>query len=511
MIARAVIVRELGAERLLVPALLEEAHRAGRQARGCVTLLRQARAFADAPGGATAVGEDGMPGLPEDTVAFAAIAAGSEKCGPHRYHIPHLGDITAALVRAVEAMIRPLAGDEAETFRRRLDELAQPPSDDDVLGQEDLERIVSMDRSGNDSLCQLTADVDAALDRARREIAAEKVAGACGYALGPADRPLVEAFMAGVARTAMLKFDHPGLATTAMAMGGTLVIENDITATDAHVLVVTLEGLGARIAYTDVHCGRLAFFRRMLAETRVAWSPTREWRDGHGGEGYALATATIEAADRDELRDVLDETGSRLAFLVGWKRARKQLRPFLAKDDTQALLEWAAAENVGHCGFLAVGGSRAVFKAIEVAAAGRLHLGDRLSDVLGREQTVDYLRFVLRTAAQGLLAGRSVAAIQADLEAELCACFGSCEGWVGVARGRAQRLHEIASALATTPGNGIDRTAPVAADGELEPAVVRGELAEVMEQAAAGLVAAARSLRDRAASQRSNSGTPLAT
>lgn len=395
-------------------------------------------------------------------------------------------------------MIRPLAGDEAESFRRRLDELAQPPSDDDVLGQEDLERIVSINRSADDSLCRLTADVEAALDRAQREIAAEKLAGACGYALGPADRPLVEAFMAGVSQTAMLKFDHPGLATTAMATGGTLVIENDITATDAHVLVVTIEGLCARIAYTDVHCGRLAFFRRMLAGTRVAWSPTREWRDGHGAEGYALAAAVIQAADRAELCDVLEKAGSRLAFLVGWKRARKQLRPFIAKEDTLALLDWAAAENVGHCGFLAVGGAQAVFKAIEVAAAGRLHLGDRLSDVLGRERTLGYLRFVLRTAARGLLARRPAAAIQADLEAELCSCFGGCEGLVGVARGRAQRLHEIALALATTPVNGSDRAVTGASNGEHEPSLVRGELAEVMEQAAAGLVAVARSLRDPA-------------
>lgn len=509
MIARAVIVRELGAERLLVPALLDEARRAGKQVRGCIALLRQAQAHADAPFEPTAApaGEDSAFSLPEDTAAFAAIPTASRKIGQGRYHIPHLGEISSALVRAVEAMIRPLGGDEAESFRRRLDELAQPPSDDDVLEQEGLARIVATGPGAGDSLCQLATDVGAAVDRAQQQIAGETVAGAHGYALGPADRPLVEAFMAGVARTAPLKFGHPGLATTAMATGQTLVIENDITATDAHVLVITIEGLSARIAYTDVHRKRLAFFRRSLGRTPVTWSPTQEGRaEGHGGEGYALAFGVIKAADRAELCRVLDETGSRLAFLIGWKRARKQLRPFLARADALALLEWASAENIGHCGFLAIGGAGAIFRAIEAAATGRLCLGDRLCDVLGRERTLGYLRFVLRTAAQGLLSGRSAAAIQADLEAELCTCFGSRDGLMGVARGRAERLREIASALAT-PDSDIDRRGA----GGPGPSAVPGQLADVMEQAAASLVAAARSIRDRDDSSRCSGRTQSAS
>ena len=44
--------------------------------------------------------------------------------------------------------------------------------------------------------------------------------------------------MAGLNRTAKLKFTHPGLATTATRAGGRLVIQNDIGTTDAHVIVI---------------------------------------------------------------------------------------------------------------------------------------------------------------------------------------------------------------------------------------------------------------------------------
>ena len=70
--------------------------------------------------------------------------------------------------------------------------------------------------------------------------------------------------MAGVNRTAKLKFNHPGLATTATRAGGRLVIQNDIGTTDAHVIVIHVEGLTVSVTYTDVHAERLAFFQDML-------------------------------------------------------------------------------------------------------------------------------------------------------------------------------------------------------------------------------------------------------
>ncbi|MFO1112483.1 MAG: hypothetical protein U1E35_00905 [Rhodospirillales bacterium] len=56
MIAKSAIVRELGAERLLLPTLLNDALLAEEQAEYYVALLRQARAHADAPGDVPAMG-----------------------------------------------------------------------------------------------------------------------------------------------------------------------------------------------------------------------------------------------------------------------------------------------------------------------------------------------------------------------------------------------------------------------------------------------------------------------
>jgi hypothetical protein len=57
--------------------------------------------------------------------------------------------------------------------------------------------------------------------------------------------------MTGLHRTEALKFDHPGLATTAVRGGETLLIQNDIGETDAHVLVVHVTGLTVTLTYSD--------------------------------------------------------------------------------------------------------------------------------------------------------------------------------------------------------------------------------------------------------------------
>jgi hypothetical protein len=48
----------------------------------------------------------------------------------------------------------------------------------------------------------------------------------------------MKAFMRGLHHTAALAFGHSGLGTTAVHAGDTLIIQNDIGTTDAHVLVV---------------------------------------------------------------------------------------------------------------------------------------------------------------------------------------------------------------------------------------------------------------------------------
>ncbi|MFO1112484.1 MAG: hypothetical protein U1E35_00910 [Rhodospirillales bacterium] len=253
----------------------------------------------------------------------------------------------------------------------------------------------------------------------------EVVAGARAFTLRAADRPLVEAFMAGVARTAPLAFGRPGLTTTATVANGRLMIENDIGNTDTHVLVVTIDGIAARVTYTDVHRSRLAFFRRLLGGLALRWSPAEEWwAERCADTGYALCVGQFEAADREELCRFLQDLGSRLVF-PHRPRACKQLRGLPAR--TRRRRCWTGRRpRTWPPGLSRLGWrERVIFQAMEVAAAGRLRFGDRLIDVIGREQTVAFLRFALETASRGVLAGRPASSIEDDFRAKLSACFGA--------------------------------------------------------------------------------------
>jgi hypothetical protein len=129
-----------------------------------------------------------------------------------------------------------------------------------------------------DSLHRLVMDLHKRLNAMQGALAEDTLDGAATYSLADADRPMVAAFMAGVNRTAKLKFAHPGLATTATRAGDRLVIQNDIGTTDAHVIVIHVEDHTVSVTYTDVHPERLAFFQDMLKPRGVAWESHRAAR-----------------------------------------------------------------------------------------------------------------------------------------------------------------------------------------------------------------------------------------
>ena len=147
------------------------------------------------------------------------------------------------------------------------------------------------------------------------------------------------------------------------------------------------------------------FFKDMLKPHAVIWESERTAMLA-AGEPFYLATGRFEAADAESCRAYLEFLGSRLVFLIDWNHARKQLRGFLRGPDRLALLRWAAETEIGHRGFLELGGARLVNQAIEATAGSSMHFGDRLCDVLGDEAALDFLRFVFRTATEGLLSGR---------------------------------------------------------------------------------------------------------
>ena len=226
-------------------------------------------------------------------------------------------------------------------------------------------------------------------------------------------------------------------------------MQNDLGTTDAHVLVVAVEKLTVTITYTDIHLPRLAFFRDLFASFNVQWSASEQHtaRQFESG-GFALTVGVYRAGDGEELRRFLEFLGSRLVFLIDWNRARKKLRPFVDKRAALDILAWAAGNDFGHRGFLEIGGEGAVYEAMEFAAAGRLHFGDRLDDILGPENAASYLRFVLQAASEGLRAGRTPALIKDEIKIELRRYLETGHRrLIGIAFRHASYIKEIAGAL----------------------------------------------------------------
>ena len=105
--------------------------------------------------------------------------------------------------------------------------------------------------------------------------------------------------MDGLNRTSPLKFDHPGLGTTATEHNGQLLIQNDIGTTDAHVLVVRVRELSTTVTYTDIHDARLKFFKSLFEAFDVTWEGTEQRQSDKLSSGqYLLATGSYEGSKR---------------------------------------------------------------------------------------------------------------------------------------------------------------------------------------------------------------------
>ena len=357
--------------------------------------------------------------------------------------------ILANIADDMRLMAAPVLATSVNGLAARLDGLlaALPAAADDVLDPAAISAMTQIGHDRPDSLHRLVMDLHKRLNVMQVELAEETIDGAAAYNLAEVDRPLVVAFMSGLNRTAKLKFAHPGLATTATRTGGRLVIQNDIGTTDAHVIVIHVQDLAVSVTYTDVHPERLAFFQDMLKPRSVTWESERTAVLA-AGEPFYLATGRIEATDVEGCRANLEFLGSRLVFLIDWNRARKQLRGFLRGPDRVALLQSAAIAEIGHRGFLELGGARLVNQAIEATAGSSMHFGDRLCDVLGDAGALEFLRFVFRTATEGLLTGLSHGLIRDRIRVNLVTHFCNEERQLlRLAGDHAGLIFEIASSV----------------------------------------------------------------
>jgi uncharacterized protein Yka (UPF0111/DUF47 family) len=254
--------------------------------------------------------------------------------------------------------------------------------------------------------------------------------------------------MKGVNETAPLKFHHPGLDTTVTRTGEKLILQNDIGTTDAHVLVIHVIGMTVSLTCTDIHPRRLQFFKTLFPFD-VSWEDTNERTAlGLENEHYYFCTGTFTAHDHEELHRYLTHLGSRIVFLIDWNKARKRLRNFVKNRDALALLKWAADNNIGHRGFLEMGGEKLVYEAIDYAARTPPHYGQPLYELLGRDNTIDYLKYVLKTACKDLLSRRSERLIRDEVKTELLKYIRTAhESLLGMAERHAELIFEIADAV----------------------------------------------------------------
>ena len=363
--------------------------------------------------------------------------------------VPGAAKIFARVADDMHLMAAPVLATKPDGLAARIDRLlkALPAATDGLLDPEAVSAMMQAGHDGPDSLHRLVMDLHKQLNAMQAELAEETLDGAAASNLVETDRPLVSAFMAGVNRTAKLKFNHPGLATTATRAGGRLVIQNDIGTTDAHVIVIHVQELAVSVTYTDVHPERLAFFKDMLKPHAVTWDKESTALLAEGAPFY-MATGHIEAKDIESCCAYLEFLGSRLVFLIDWNHARKQLRGFLRGPDRLALLSWAAESETGHRGFLELGGARLVNQAIEATAGSSMHFGDRLCDVLGDAEALKFLHFVFQTATEGLLSNQSQALTHDRIRVALAAHFSNEERQLlRLAADHAGLIFELASSV----------------------------------------------------------------
>ena len=436
MVAKSRILDSLGEKALLLPQSVTAALLANDRVKYYLTLLQaaalQAASPAEQPPDLTA--ERVASGEPD--ASLDGVPARSERRETGELYIPEISRIHHRILDAVARMLRPIEaaaedGGAAPEYAARLRRLtaSAPRFDGDCVPPGFMTSLTSVDRSAGDSIHLLVMDLHKALNRVQAAIAEENIRGARVYGIEAADRAPIEAFQEGVHATAHLKFDHPGLGTTATRAGGRLVIQNDIGTTDAHVLIVRVDGLSVTVTSTDVHPQRLRFFESLFERYPVHWQSghARPAQKLRAGEAFETSTGRLEAQTQDELLGFLRFLGSRIVFLIDWNRARKRLRQFTGKKDAIALLSWATREEVGHRAFLELGGEELIYQAVRHSAGLSVQYGERLETLLGTDVLLAYLKYVLRTTSRGLVERKSPALIRDEIRAELLRQFHSVQ------------------------------------------------------------------------------------
>jgi len=457
VVVKAKIVSELAGRSLLLPDLVAEALAANGRIKFALSWLQSAQA---ASAGHLAhmdlEAERSLSGLSGDPLyqpPKSIVSRGDRLLIPGSTRIfARLFEDVASMRAAIDAgsAAAGLNPTQVIQFRKREEAFREASqAHDNLVPLGLIPSLASPGRPGKDSLHALVMDLHKALNAIAGALAEEDVSGARVYRLGEGDREHVMAFMRGLNRTAGLKYDHPGLATTATRDNNRLIIQNDIGTTDAHVLVVHVSDETVTVTYTDVHLQRLLFFESLFERYHVRWEDAVSRRDKSMEDGvYHLSVGQYTGRRREDLEEYLAFLGSRLVFLIDWNRARKRLRSFLPKQAAIDTLKWAADENYGHMAFLKMGGEQLVHEALEFVVKGSHRFGERLDAMLGAHDATQCLRFVLRTCSEGLRQGHSPSLIRDEIKAELLNYFrGAQQNLLDVASAHAALIVEIAGGI----------------------------------------------------------------
>jgi uncharacterized protein Yka (UPF0111/DUF47 family) len=420
------IIQELGQTDLVLPVRVGKGLAANDRVKARLSVLQAAACRARQPGGADFNLFEECRATGIDAAAMEMLVNQANLASDGRIVAPGLKNLRAAIWDDVATMTDAVkTGDAArgECAFERLAALQRslPVEPGDSIDPAQIARLTAVSGADSDSLHRLVMDLHKMLNELAARCAEATIAGAHVYGLLPEDYPAVEAFMRGVNSTSRLKFDHPGLATTAARAAGRLTIQNDIGETDAHVVVISVATDAVTVTYSDVHLARAKFFAGLFKSFEVEWSGLERKSVSGLAEGGVFYLITgrypiVDVASRDRFLEAL---GASLVFLIDWNKARKVLRNWVPKADAVQILDWAARQRFGHRGFLELGGSEFLAAAVRHAAPNRIGFGERLDRVLGRDAAVDFLKTVLRVSVEALLQGSSVRLARDRIETEL--------------------------------------------------------------------------------------------
>jgi uncharacterized protein Yka (UPF0111/DUF47 family) len=470
------IVSELGIQELLFPKAVNDALAANDRIKYFFSLIQIAKQHADDPNEMFSNLADDRYASGVEDKRFDTVISESTKIDSNHYYIASFRLILDQIFICFNIMTAPLITktqkydigkdrrivsvlkdskfqssyfNRYETLKKqiRIDE-------NDIVSADSIYIITSGKRENGDSLHLLVMDIHKALNKLQTDISEELIGGASVYGVTEEDKNLVKSFMKGLDETATLKFEHEGLGTTATRSGENLIIQNDIGTTDAHVLVVRVNSITTTLTYTDIHIQRLLFFQSLFERYKIKWNDTiskkisHSTRGGIADEVYHMGIGVYNAKDLTDLNEYLFFLGSRIVFLIDWNRARKRLTRFVKKQDSVKILKWSADNNYGHRAFLRMGGEQLIYNAIEQSTNSAIRYGQQLDEIIGRERTVEFIKFVLEVCSQYLINGKSEYLVRDIVRAKLAGYFHTAEqDFIHVIADHASLLVEIATGV----------------------------------------------------------------